>query len=149
MVKELYFEHVILSSSSSSSCVVCVICFMAVVTAYKQQQKLNCNWSRSKRPERDWIFFVAISESADPSGREVLSRGSAATPLLALRVPIPPGGHGYLSLIHLVCCQVVVSASSWSLVRKSLTGRGVTERNREVSVLRRPWFTRGCCTMGK
>jgi len=51
--------------------------------------------------------------------------------------------------LYLVCCQVMVSASGWSLVRRSLTGCGVSECNREVSVLRRPWFTRGCYTMEK
>ena len=30
-------------------------------------------------------------------------------------------GHGYLSVVSVVCCQVEVSASSWSLVQRSPT----------------------------
>jgi hypothetical protein len=40
-------------------------------------------------------------------------------------------GHGCLSLVSDVCCQVEVSASGWSLVQT------------------RPWPTRGCCAMAK
>ena len=39
-----------------------------------------------------------------------LRRESAAARLLRLWVRIPPGGHGYLSLESVVCCQVEVSA---------------------------------------
>ena len=31
------------------------------------------------------------------------------------------GGHGYLSVVSVVCCQVEVSATSWSLVQRSPT----------------------------
>jgi hypothetical protein len=40
-----------------------------------------------------------------------LRRESAAARLLGLRVRIPPGGHGHLSVVSVVCCQVEVSAS--------------------------------------
>jgi hypothetical protein len=30
-------------------------------------------------------------------------------------------GHGYLSVVSVVCCQVEVSATSWSLVQRSPT----------------------------
>ena len=33
-------------------------------------------------------------------------------------------GHGYLSVVSVVCCQVEVSATSWSLVQKSPTDCG-------------------------
>ena len=33
----------------------------------------------------------------------------------------PTGGHGYLSVVSVVCCQVEVSATSWSLVQRSPT----------------------------
>ena len=32
-----------------------------------------------------------------------------------------PSGHGYLSVVSVVCCQVEVSATSWSLVQRSPT----------------------------
>jgi len=44
-----------------------------------------------------------------------------------------------------VCCQVQVSASGRSLVQRSPTECGVSECDRESSVMRRPWSTRGCC----
>jgi hypothetical protein len=39
----------------------------------------------------------------------------------------PPGGHGCLSLVSVVCCQVEVSATSWSLVQRSPTDCGVSQ----------------------
>jgi hypothetical protein len=44
-----------------------------------------------------------------------------------------------------LCCQVEVFASGWSLVQRSPTECGVSECDREASVMRRPWPTRGCC----
>jgi hypothetical protein len=48
-------------------------------------------------------------------------------------------GHGCLSLVSIVCCQVEVSAS----------GCGVSECDREASIIRTPWPTTGCCAMKK
>jgi hypothetical protein len=45
----------------------------------------------------------------------------------------PTGGHGCLSLVSVVCCQVEVSASGWSLVQRSPTECGVSECDREAS----------------
>jgi hypothetical protein len=36
------------------------------------------------------------------------------------------GGHGYLSVVSVVCCQVEVSATSWSLVQRSPTDCGAS-----------------------
>ena len=46
-----------------------------------------------------------------------LWRRYATARLLRSWVRIPPGGHGYLSVVSVVCCQVEVSATSWSLVQ--------------------------------
>jgi len=54
-----------------------------------------------------------------------LRRRSAAARLLRLWVRIPPG-HGCLSVVSVVCCQVEVSATSWSLVRRSPTNCGAS-----------------------
>ena len=66
-----------------------------------------------------------------------LRRGSLAVRLLGLWVRIPPG-RGCLSLVSVVCCQVEISASGWSLVQRSPTECGVSKwvwswspRNRE------------------
>jgi len=38
----------------------------------------------------------------------------------------PTRGHGCLSDVSVVCCQVEVSATSWSLVQRSPTDRGAS-----------------------
>jgi hypothetical protein len=48
-----------------------------------------------------------------------------------------------LSLVSVVCCQVEVSASGWSLIERSPTDYGVSECDREASIMRRPWPPRG------
>jgi hypothetical protein len=35
-------------------------------------------------------------------------------------------GHGFLSVVSIVCCRVEVSATSWSLVQRSLTDYGAS-----------------------
>jgi hypothetical protein len=77
-----------------------------------------------------------------------LRRGSAAARLLGLWVRIPPG-HGCLSLVSVVCCQVEVCATGWSLVQRGPTECGVSECDREASIMRKPWPTTGCCSMEK
>ena len=47
------------------------------------------------------------------------------------------------------CCEVEVSASGRTLVRKSSTECVVSECDHEALITRRPWPTRSCCTMGK
>ena len=49
------------------------------------------------------------------------------------------------------CCVLSgkVSASDCSLVQRSPTERGVSECDREASIMRRHWPTRGCCAMEK
>jgi hypothetical protein len=47
----------------------------------------------------------------------------------------PAGGHGCLSPVSVVCCQVEVSASGCSLVQGSPTECGVFECDREASVV--------------
>jgi hypothetical protein len=65
-----------------------------------------------------------VSRSQWPCG---LTRGSSAASLLGSWVRIPPGGHGCLYLVSVVCCQVEVSATSWSLVQRSPTDCGVSQ----------------------
>jgi hypothetical protein len=75
-----------------------------------------------------WLFSPFIygknrqSRFQWPSG---LRRGSAADRLLRLLVRIPPG-HGCFSVVSVVCCQVEVSATGWSLVQRSPTDCGVS-----------------------
>ena len=57
----------------------------------------------------------------------------------------PAGGRGW----SVLCCQVDISATSWSLVKRSRTDCGVCECNREASTVRRSCPTGGCSTMEK
>ena len=55
--------------------------------------------------------------------------------------------HECLSITSVVYCQVKVSASGWSLVQRSPGECGVSECDREASIMRSPWPTGGCCAM--
>jgi len=55
--------------------------------------------------------------------------------LLGLRVRIL---HGCLCLVSVLCCQVDVSATGQSPVQGSSTECGVSECDREASIVRRP-----------
>jgi len=54
-----------------------------------------------------------------------------------------------LSVVSVVCCQVEVSATSWSLVQRSPTDCGMSECDLETSRMRRPWPTVGRSATGK
>jgi hypothetical protein len=93
------------------------------------------------------ISHISCSK-ADPGGRTVL--GVRLRPLACWDCGFESHRVGEcLSLMSVVCCQVEVTVSSWSLVQRSLTECGVSERDREASIMRRPWLTRGCCAMQK
>jgi len=106
-----------------------------------------------------------------------LRRGSAVACLLGLRVLIPPV-HGCMFLFSVVCCQVEISATSWSLVQRSPTDCdvsvvsvvcfrveisatswslvqriptwcGFSECDHESLTMRRPLPTGGCCATVK
>jgi hypothetical protein len=47
-----------------------------------------------------------------------------------------------------LCAEIVVSASGRLLVQRSPTQCGVSEYDREASIMRTPWPTSGCCAMG-
>jgi hypothetical protein len=50
----------------------------------------------------------------------------------------PAGSHGCLSLVSVVCFQVNVSATDRCLVQRGPTECGVSECDREPSIMRRP-----------
>jgi hypothetical protein len=51
--------------------------------------------------------------------------------------------------VSVVCCQVEVSATAWSLVQRSPTDCGESECDREAWTMRRPRPPRGCPAIGK
>jgi hypothetical protein len=54
-----------------------------------------------------------------------------------------------LSVVSVVCCQIEVSATNWSLVQRSPTDCGVSLCDLETSWMRRPWPTGGCRSKNK
>jgi hypothetical protein len=60
-------------------------------------------------------------------------------------------GHGYLSVVSVVWCQVEVSATGWSLVQRSPTECGVSQMCVIVKPrkMKRPRPPRGCQAIGK
>ena len=68
------------------------------------------------------IFLEQWIEETGPSGRpRGLRRRSAAARPAETVGSNPTGGHGYLSVVIVVCCQVEVSVTSFSLVQRSPT----------------------------
>jgi len=76
-----------------------------------------------------------------------LRRGSAAARLLGLWFRIPP--EAWMSHVSAVCYLVEVSASGWPIVQWNPTEYGLSECDREASIIRRSWVTTGCCVMEK
>ena len=54
-----------------------------------------------------------------------------------------------MSFVSVLCCQVEVSESSWSLAQENHTECDVSEYDREALKMRRLWRTRDCCAMGE
>jgi hypothetical protein len=82
------------------------------------------------------LFIVISHETADPSGRAV--QGEGLRPFVCCSYGFESRwGHGCLSLISVECCQVEVSVLGWSLVQRSPTKCGVSECDREASIMRR------------
>ena len=58
-------------------------------------------------------------------------------------------GHGCVSLVSVMCCQVEVSATERSLVQRGPTECGVSECDCGTSTMRKPWPTRTVEPWGK
>jgi hypothetical protein len=78
---------------------------------------------------REYVFRckkscdTELSIKCRPQWPRGLSCRSSAARLLRSWFRIPPG-HGYLSVVSVVCCQVEVSATGWSFVQRSPTDCG-------------------------
>jgi len=56
----------------------------------------------------------------------------------------------FLSVVSVVCCEVEAYATGWFLIQRSPTKCGVSERNRESSIMKRHWPTgSGCAVLKK
>jgi hypothetical protein len=65
-----------------------------------------------------------------------LRRVSSAAGLLGLRVRITP--NAWITVVSVVCCEVEVPTTDWSLVQDSATKCGVSECDCENSIMMRP-----------
>ena len=73
-----------------------------------------------------------------------------ASLLMGLRVRIPP--RAWIFVVSVVCFQVEVSATGRSFIQMIPTECGVSECDRETSIMMRPWPTGaggGCRAMVK
>jgi hypothetical protein len=115
--------------------------------------KLALNYARSSGTQRlvkcdSTVYFGGREGLADPCGRAVSGVG------LRLLAFWDCGfescwAHGCLSFVRTVFCQVDVSASDRSLFQRRPTECGVSECDREASMMRMPWSTTGCWALGR
>ena len=85
-----------------------------------------------------WVSNVQSCRSQWPRS---LRRTSTAARLPRLWFRIPPVA--WMSVVTVMCCQVEVSATSWSLVQRSPTDCGASLCVLETSCMSRPWPTGG------
>ena len=97
-------------------------------------------------------FCIGISCTyraiASPSGRAVQRVGLWALACWECGFKFHQG-HGCLSVVSVVCCEVEGSAMSWSLVQRIPTDCGALSCDLETLSMRRPWPTGGCCAKKK
>jgi hypothetical protein len=98
--------------------------------------------SQSPREAKIRIYFDPIRNGQLPIPVAAQSKAWVCDCTLAgIAGPNSAGACTSMSVVSVVCCQVAVSASGWSLVKRSPTERGVSQCDREFSTMRRPWPT--------
>jgi len=55
----------------------------------------------------------------------------------------------WISVVFIVCCQIEISASGWSLVQRSPNECDVSKCDREASTVVKPWPAGDCLAMHK
>ena len=123
-----YTAHVtILNHSINRSSVLSLeskVCFNSCKYAIKDKMHRTCTViSSGFSGNVVSISDYCLSRSQWPRG---LRRRSGAARLLILWVRTPPRGHGCLSVLSVVCCQVEVSGTSWSFVQRNPTDCGAS-----------------------
>ena len=93
-----------------------------------------------------YLFFSPYNQQL-PVPVAARSKAWVCGPSLAGIVGSNPAG-AWMFVVSVVCCQVEVSASGWSLVQRSFTDCGVSEYDHESSIMR-SWTTGDCCAMVK
>jgi hypothetical protein len=91
------------------------------------------------------IFYIY-----DPDAIPVVARCEAwgcERSLAGVAVSNPVGA--WMSVVNVLCCQVQVCASGWSLVQRCPIDCRVSEFDREASIMMRSWPIRGCRAIKK
>jgi hypothetical protein len=99
---------------------------------------------------REYFHFITVCNCTLPI--TVAARSKAwvcGRSITGIAGSNPARGHGCLPLVSVVRCQVEVSARGRSLIQGSPAECGVSDCDREASIMRRPRPTRGCCAIGK
>ena len=95
------------------------------------------------------IFTIRMLTNGQSQWSCGLRRRTAAARLPGIEGSNPIGSMDVCLLFSVVCCQVEVSVMGWSIIQRSPTECGVSECDREVSIMRRPWPTGGLSHHGK
>jgi hypothetical protein len=96
----------------------------------------HSEWGSYKQLNNCKLYFMLTPATIHPHGYEASHWGECGLE--------SQWGHGCLSLVSVVCCQVVV----WSLVQWSPNKYGVFVCNCKALMLRSPWLIRDCYAMG-
>jgi len=98
---------------------------------------------------QDWSKVCEpMTEYADPNSRAVYNVG--LRPFACWDSVFESRQvHECLSLSSIGCCQVEVSSTGRSLVKRTPTKCGVSECDREAPIMRRPWPSSRWCAMGE
>jgi len=103
-------------------------------------------WSLRWKISSSWHYHKYLPSFAHPSGCMVW--GVGLQPLTCWDCGFESHqGHGCLSLVSVVCCQVEISVRGQLLVQRSPTKYGVSECDLKTSTMRRPGPTGGCRAM--
>ena len=117
------------------------LCTNYIVSRWVKHHKHSVNEYGIRRHDNTapimFTLFVYVSNGANSSGRAVSRVGLRS---LACWDCGFESYRGMDSAVSVVCCQVEISASGWSLIQRS-----TTESDRETSIMSRPWPTRSCC----
>jgi len=137
-----------ISRLSRMAIVLNLIPILDTFQALCRQSESVTRWRRlvclhAASPKSLHVFRVCT----DPRGYAVLRRGSAAAPLLRLRVRIPPGEWKSVSC---ECCVLSGTGLCVGLITRPVDSYRVwCICDRDTQIMRRPWPTRGRYTRKK
>ena len=103
--------------------VVVIIIIIIIIIIVVELYLLSIIWPHTNKSEESTVFTLYFGRMLRLKG------GRAVYGVGLLRLPAeivgsnPTGGHGCLSVVSVVCCEVEVCETSWSLVQRSPNDR--------------------------